>query len=338
MEFLGIGLFFFICFLLWGYLQDKKFQKQLLAQDAQEKQVNQIQNQIQGMSQQIQQVLHQSQSLMGQRLDHTLQLMNQMQNQLGQLDQGTKRVIEIGKDISALQDILRAPKLRGSLGELFLGDLLAQLLPQTHYELQYSFQSKEKVDAVIKLFQGLVPVDSKFPLESFRRMLSASSADEKKMYKKAFAKDCRVHIDSIASKYIKPEEGTFDFALMYIPAENVYYETMIRDEDGQEDLWQFALEKRVIPVSPNSFVAYLQSVVMGLKGLRMEKNVKEVLAVLSGMQNEFQKLQTDFELVGTHLQRAQNAYQQTEKRWIPFQSKMQSLTSIEDTPKILEKE
>jgi DNA recombination protein RmuC len=199
---------------------------------------------------QVSQSLQQQQMQVGQRMDSTSQLVASVQNQLGKLQQSTGQILEVGKDISSLQNILKAPKLRGSMGELFLGDLLSQILPGDSFELQYMFKNGSRVDAVVKLLHGLVSIDSKFPLEGFIRLQDAKE-EEKASLQKQFARDVKKHIDDIASKYILPGEGTFDFALMYIPAENVYYETIIRYEKDDPGLWAYALTKRVIPVPAN---------------------------------------------------------------------------------------
>ena len=154
---------------------------------------------------------------------------------LGGLEEANRHIYEVGKDIASLQEILRAPKLRGGLGEFFLEDLLAQILPPQHFSTQHAFRSGEKVDAVIKLGASLVPVDAKFPLENFKRIAGSDERRGKKPRQEAILRPmCKKHIDAIAGKYILPDEGTYDFALMYIPAENVYYETIIKDEAPDE--------------------------------------------------------------------------------------------------------
>lgn len=322
---LVLSQFFIVALLIFSFLRGKAENSSILLQS----QMQSLANQVQSSMHQNSQILQKSQEMMGTRLDSTVKLMGHVQNQLGQLDQSAKRILEIGQDISNLQDILKAPKIRGSLGELFLGDLLAQLLPQDHFTLQHRFRSGERVDAAIKLMNGLVPVDSKFPLESFKVLQLSQTLEEQTRSKKLFVKAVKVHIDAIASKYILPEEGTFDFALMYIPAENVYYETIIRYEKDDNDLWQYALDKRVIPVSPNSFIAYLQSIVMGLKGLRLETGIKEMIGQLSGVKNDFAKFSEDYALVGTHLTRMQSSYQNSEKRLNKLSVKLENIELID---------
>src|SRR3989475_2076151 len=220
-------------------------------------------------------LVQRSQTSVGERLDHTARVVGEVQQGLGELREATARVRDIGRDVVSLHDILRAPKLRGGLGEFLLGDLLAQVLPSAHFTLQHAFRSGERVDAVVRLGDGLVPVDAKFPLEDFRRLLEAADDDERARARKAFVARVRRHVDDIATKYVLPDEGTYDFALMYIPAENVYYETIIRDEEP--GLAAYAIARKVIPVSPNCFYAYLQAIAFGLRGLRIEARAQEVM-------------------------------------------------------------
>jgi len=244
---------------------------------------------------------------------------------LGELEESNKKIYEVGKDISSLQSILQAPKLRGVLGELFLGDLLSQIFPPQYFTLQYQFKSGSIVDAVIHFpTKNLLCIDSKFPLESFRRYLAAQGDDAKKSARKQFVGDVKKHVDTMAAKYILADEGTFDFALMYIPAENVYYETIIKDEDFGDDksIATYALSKRVIPVSPNSFYAYLQAILLGLKGMEVEKSAKEIIENLSRLRGDFEKFYENFELVGKHLNNARLNFESAEKRLEKFGEKL----------------
>jgi DNA recombination protein RmuC len=256
---------------------------------------------------------------------------------LGELEESNKKIYEVGKDISSLQAILQAPKLRGVLGELFLGDLLSQIFPPQYYSLQYQFKSSSIVDAVIHFpTQNLLSIDSKFPLESFRRYLAAEGDDAKKSARKQFVGDVKKHIETIAAKYILPDEGTFDFALMYIPAENVYYETIIKDEDFGEEksIATYALSKRVIPVSPNSFYAYLQAILLGLKGMEVEKSAKEIIENLSRLRGDFEKFYENFELVGKHLNNARVNFESAEKRLERFGEKLGQVEQANEPPQL----
>ena len=268
-------------------------------------------------------VLQRTQQSLGERLDNAARVVGGVQKSLGGLEEANRKIYEVGKDIASLQEILRAPKLRGGLGEFFLEDLLGQILPPQHFSCQHSFRSGEKVDAVIKLGSSLVPVDSKFPLENFKRLLDSASDDERARLKRQFAIDVKKHIDAIAVKYILPDEGTYDFALMYIPAENVYYETIVKDESNDgKSLSYYAMSKRVIPVSPSSFYAYLQAILLGLKGMKIEQSAKEIIEYLGRLQGDFSRFRDDFGLLGKHLGHAQSVYQNAEKRLEQFSQKL----------------
>jgi DNA recombination protein RmuC len=275
-------------------------------------------------------ILQKTQQSLGERLDHAARVVGNVQQSLGGLEEANRKLYEVGKDIASLQEVLRAPKLRGGLGEFFLEDLLAQILPARHFTTQHAFRSGERVDALIKLGIARVPVDAKFPLENFKRMLEAATDEDRARTKRLFLNDVRKHIDAIAGKYILPDEGTYDFALMYIPAENVYYETILKDDaEGEKSLSHYALSRRVIPVSPNSFYAYLQVIVLGLKGMRVEEGAKEIVQYLSRLQGDFLRFRDDFGVLGRHLGHAHASYQNTDKRLEQFGERLLSVDADE---------
>ena len=285
---------------------------------------------MQSLSGQVSRVMIESSKTVGERLDNTTKIIGDVRQQLGQLEKSSTRMVELGQDISRLEELLQPPKLRGGLGELFLADLLSQILPSDHYRLQYRFAGGETVDAVVMLRTGIVPIDAKFPLESFRRILAAETEDDRRAARKAFLKDIRGHIDSIASKYIRPDEKTFDFALMYVPAENVYYETIIKDDalGGEMALFSYALQKRVIPVSPNSFYAYLQTIILGLKGMRVEEHSREILQSLSRLRKEFETFGEAFRLVGQHLDNSVKKFADAQRRFGKVEAKVEQVDGM----------
>ncbi len=291
---------------------------------------------LQDVRKEVQQSLLSSNRSLNERLDNAARLVAGVENKLGKLEESNKRIFEVGKDIASLQEILRAPKLRGNIGELFLGDLLTQMLPKDRYSLQYAFKTGEKVDAAIFLHDDkIVPVDAKFPLENFRRMVESASEDDRKAAKKEFSRDLKKHVDAIAAKYIVPDEGTFPFALMYIPAENVYYEVIIKDTDTIE-LAAYCMEKRVIPVSPNNFYIYLQTILMGLKGMQVEKNVRQVLSSIAQLQTDFGLFREEFLTLGKHLGNARNKFDDAEKRLNGLENKLTRALAIEQDDKLLD--
>jgi len=269
----------------------------------------------------------------GERIADTTKVFGDVKERLGELAQRTEQIQEVGKDISNLQEILRAPKFRGGFGELLLERLLADILPRHNYSLQYRFRDGETVDAVIRIGENLVPIDSKFPLEDFERILASESEEEQATLRRQFTRTIKKHIDNVA-KYILPDEKTFDFALMYIPAENVYYETILRGQHEESEIYYYSLQKRVIPVSPNSFYAYLQVIILGLKGLHIERDAREILGHLGRLQGEFTDFQDDYATLGTHIGHATQKYDDAARKLTRLGDKLRLAgeTPIEKLP------
>ena len=243
-----------------------------------------------------------------QQLQHVGRVVGDVQGSLGKLGETNQRIFEVGKSIAGLEQILKSPKVRGGLGETFLENLLSQML-LGHFELQYQFSTGDRVDAVVRIGDRMVPVDAKFPLENFQRMVQETDDGLRRQWRRAFVRDIKARVDEIAKKYILPDEGTYDFALMYIPAENVYFEAITRDESLDEDApGVYATSKRVIPVSPNSLYAYLQVIVLGLKGLQIERSAQEIQERLTRLGGDLEKFREAFDVVGRHLTNARNKY------------------------------
>ena len=293
-----------------------------------------VNEQLRGITEQVNRQLLDSSGEISKRLDNAARVIGDVQKNIGSLSEASKQIFEVGKNISTLQEILQPPKLRGGLGEQFLGELLSQILPSQFFTLQYMFANGERVDAVVRLGEKLVPIDSKFPLDNFKRILDCKTEDERKVYQKTFSRDVKKHIDDIASKYILPQEGTYDFALLYIPAENVYYETITKDDSlGEEKgILNYALKKKVIPVSPNSFYAYLQVIVLGLKGFQIERHAVEIQALLAGLGKDLRAFQEDFQLVGKHLNNALSKFDDARKKLDKFNFKLEQIEGQPSLP------
>src|ERR687885_221938 len=259
------------------------------------------------------------------RLEHASKQTNAIHEKLGDVGRATTTLAEHAKELAQLQRARPPPKARGGFGELLLGNLLRDRLPADAYQLQYGFKSGERVDAVIKV-DRLAPIDAKFPLDNFERLAEAEDDAQRELYEKAFARDVKGHIDAIAGKYIRPDEGTYDFAFMYLPSEAIYYE-LVCGKTGA--LLAYAHEKRVLPVSPTTLTAYLQVVLLGLKGLQIEQHAQEVMAYCAQLQKDFGRFKEDFDLVGTHLGRAQSKFVDAEKRLDRFETKLERATEHE---------
>ncbi len=263
----------------------------------------------------------------GERIDGTISVFGDLKEKLGELTQRTKDIQEAGKNILNLQEILRAPKPRGGLGELLLERLLADSLPKDFYELQHRFRSGETVDAVVRISGNLVPIDAKFPLEDFERLVATDSEEEQAAARRQFTRTVKKHIDEV-TKYILPDENTFDFALMYVPAENIYYETIC-----QSDIYSDCIQKKVFLVSPNSFNAYLQAIVLGLKGLRIERATRDILGRLERLQNDFNVFQRDYDTLGGHIHHAVTKYEEASAKLTRLGDKLQLASeAIEELP------
>jgi DNA recombination protein RmuC len=262
----------------------------------------------------------------------------QIVEKLGKLDGTAAQMLARANDLAKLEQALRPPKARGGFGELLLENLLRDRLPPSAYAMQHTFPSGERVDAVVRAGQ-LIPVDSKFPLDNFHRIVESASDDERQLAEKAFARDVRNHIDAIAAKYIRPGDGTYDFAFMYVPVESVYYELAC---GGSGALVEYAYAKRVFPVSPTTFTAYLQVIALGLRGMQIEQHAHEVMGYVADLGNEFERFKDDFDLVGKHLGHAQTTFAKADKRLDKFETKLEraseddviELAAVDDPPAI----
>lgn len=242
---------------------------------------------------------------------------SQMANQLG-------KVQEIGHAMKDFQDFLKSPKLRGNVGEQVLKDLLQQVLPQKNFEIQYQFKEGQRVDAIIKTDQGIIPIDSKFPIESLRRLENAPE-DKKKKAEGQFIRDIKKHIDQISKKYIMPQEGTLDFALMYLPSEPVYYEITL----NQPQILDYGYRKKVYFVSPNSFFYFLKIIMIGLQGAKIEEASKRILQGLKDVQQESMRFGEELNKMITHIDHAKSSSNRAQKKYKRLRGKIKEVSSLE---------
>lgn len=249
--------------------------------------------------------LARAEQTMGDRLSDAGSAVADVRERLGQLAEATQRLESLGTTIGEVQDLLRVPHLRGALGEVWLEELLRQIFPESLYEMQFAFPTGERVDAVLRIGPRLVPIDAKFPLDVGERARDADARERAKA-RRAFERSVRGRIDEIANRYIRPADGTYDFGLMYVPSERVFSEVLNTAEDTGMDggLMAYAMGRRVIPVSPNTFYAYLMAILHGLRGLQVESRADEVLRMLEGVGTEIERCLRARDIAGKHLENA----------------------------------
>jgi len=250
------------------------------------------------------------------RLDEAARYIGALKGELGQLS-------EFRKQIRDFQDFLRSPKLRGGVGEQILSDLLSQMLPKKSFHLQYPFKNGQIVDAAIKIDQGIIPIDSKFPMENFRKLVQAESQEIKDAAKKDFFRDVKKHIDDISKKYILPDEGTLEFALMYIPSEPVYYEIL-----NSLELSEYAHEKHVLPVSPNSFYYFLRLIILGMEGRKLEESTRYVLSILRGLKQDAARVSDNLSTLTRHIKNASSSVDEVNTRFARLSGKISQVAAL----------
>lgn len=271
-----------------------------------------LQNQMNEISRTLDSKLGDSYRAGQHQFQESAKIIREVTEKLTRLDETNKQVINFADQLKHLQDILKNPKQRGILGEYYLKTVLENVLPPGVFSMQYEFRDGTIVDAAIFVRDKIIPVDSKFSLENYNRLLEAGTAEEKERYEKAFVEDLKNRIEETA-KYIKPEEGTMEFSFMFIPSEAVFYDLLINKvgamTSNTRDLIQYAAgEKKVIIVSPTTFLAYLQTVLQGLKAMQIEESTKEIIKKVRDLQKHILSYETYLDKMGGHLSTTVNAY------------------------------
>ncbi len=263
---------------------------------------------------------------LNQRLDKAAEVIGALQKEAGQFS-------AISASMRDLQAFLQSPKLRGNIGEQVLKDLISQIFPKNSFHLQYAFKNGVRVDAAIKTDAGILPIDSKFPMESFQAMFKAKDKVIKEAHFKDFIRDVKKHVDDIAKKYILPEEGTLDFALMYLPSEPVYYEVV-----NETQLTDYARRHRVYPVSPTTLYAHLQMILLSFEGKKIESKSREIFSLFRAIHKDYEKVDTHLTTLGSHLTNAYNKFSEVDRSFNSMGQKLTSTTNLEakDEPKQLD--
>ena len=248
-----------------------------------------------------------------------------------QIRDDLKQVQETVKDVSTFQEIFKSPKLRGQWGEASLEHILSQHFPRELYKTQHLFLSGEQVDAVLRLPDGkLLPIDAKFSSVNFEKMVEAGTEEEKSYFRKKFLEDVKINIDKISSKYILPSEGTLDYALMYIPAEAIYYEIMAKEID----LANYARSKKVTLASPNTFYSSLRTIEHWFRSIQISRQTQEIMKKLDRLHQDSEKLMDNFRKLGNHLRNATSAYSDSEKRLSLLDERVEKLIEIRETKQL----
>ncbi|MCD6421926.1 DNA recombination protein RmuC [bacterium] len=254
------------------------------------------------------------------RLETTATIFDSLNREIGALK-------ELSTSVKELQNFLRSPKLRGNIGEQVLKELLREVLPQKTYRLQYRFKDGQIVDAVIKTSRGLIPIDSKFPLDVFKNYLQAKDLAERKKAYQEFRRALKNHIRSIAKKYILTTEGTLNFAVMYIPSEAVYHQLITKDED----LLEYGYKNRVFIVSPNSFYYFLHIILTGLNTERISEMAQEILATLEELKVDSEKLGQQLSVLGKHIRNAYFAFDPARLQHEKIDQRLDQLRKLKNT-------
>lgn len=264
------------------------------------------------------------------RLNGASKVIGDLREKITAFEEGSKKITDIGKSIGDLTNVFKAQKMRGGWGEESLESLLLEFMPRDVLEFQYKYKSGDViVDAIVKFNDSFLPIDSKFPLENFIRLNEAQDEAEKTELKKILKKDIQKHVTSIATKYISKEERSLGVAFMYIPAENIYYETVIRDDEDL-NIKRFCFDNHVVPVSPSTLYAYIQVILLGMKGMQVSKKAKEILDSIKTMESEYNRVLTSYQMVGSHLTHAQQKYAETDKYLEKFGHRLQGAIAITD--------
>lgn len=271
-----------------------------------------IQNQMQEIIRTMDAKLGESTRAIQHQFGESAKIIREITQELTKVGEGQKQVVDIARQLENLRDILKNPKQRGILGEYYLKTVLENVLPPGNFQMQYEFNDGSIVDAVVLVRDKIIPVDSKFSLENYNRLLEARDESEKQKLESAFRDDLKTRIDE-TSKYVKPSEGTMEFAFMFIPSEAVYYDLLVNKvgavKSNTRDLIQYAAgEKKVLIVSPTTFLAYLQTVLQGLKALQIEESAKEIRKRVEELGRHLASYETYMKKLGTHLGTTVNMY------------------------------
>lgn len=287
-----------------------------------------LQNQMADLNRILDSRMGQSNDTLQRQFSETQRIVTEVTEKLTRLDETNKQVVGFTAQLQSLQDILKNPKQRGMLGEFYLETLLKNVLPPGSYEMQYRFPDRTAVDAVVRIKERIIPIDSKFSLENYNRLVEERNPDERSRLETALKNDLKTRIDETA-KYIKPGDNTMDFAFMFIPSEAVYYDVLV-NRIGGRDLIEYAFQKkRVILVSPTSFFAYLQTVLQGLKALQVEEAAREIRVKVEQLGKHLGNYEGHIKKLGANLSTTVRTFNQSYVEFSRIDRKIVAITGVE---------
>jgi DNA recombination protein RmuC len=271
--------------------------------------------------------MNQQTKMIWERMDTSAEVIRSVQKQLGGIQ-------EFGNDMKDLSNILKSPKLRGGLGEQFLYEILENFLPNDLFKTQYKFKDGSVCDAVVFTDKGIIPIDSKFPMENFKAMLTAQTQEERDRFKKVFVSDVKKRIDEISSKYLLPEEKTTSQAIMYIPSENVYYELIVNTPEIED----YSKRKNIVMASPNTLAYFLKVLLVGYQQHELEKHAHEILEALGGIKIEAEKFNDELGVLERHISNTYKSMDTVKGRYGKLFGKIENVQDIEnpEQPKLIE--
>ena len=342
--FLGAGfLLILACFGAIFYLVNQRFKEFKHEQQSDDKSMLLLQNQINELTKNIEARLSTTQQSFSEQFGTHNKVMQGVTEKLTEVKEANKQVIKFAEQLQDLENILKNPKQRGVLGEYYLETVLKNVLPPGSYQMQYKFKDGTIVDAAIFVKDKVIPVDSKFSLENYNKIVNERDATERGKLEKMFRQDLKNRIDE-TSKYIKPSEKTMDFAFMFIPSEGIFYDLLANKvgiaKISARDLIEYAFnEKRVIITSPTSFLAYLQTVLQGLKALEIEEKAKEISEKMLDLNKHLLAYEGYFKKLGNNIGTVVNSYNQTYKEFKKVDKDVVKITGGKSTveAEVLEK-
>ncbi len=274
-------------------------------------------------------MLNQNLNTMNQKLDKTSDTINE------RLTNAAKVISAVQKELGTVQERFKGfeefnellhPKMRGNIGEQILADMLAQVFPKEQYILQHKFRGGDTVDAAIRTQAGLVPIDSKFPLENFRQLTRATTEEEKKLATREFVKMVKRHVDDISKKYILPDEDTVNFAIMYVPSENIYYHIITDDESS---ILEYSKSKNILMVSPHSFFSFLRVIIMGMERNKLQEQAQKIWDILKGVQQESLRFGEAVGVLSRHVNNSKNAMDNVHAGYDKLNGKLEQVKLLE---------